>query len=271
MQVRYETALKDKQLAEQDTVLRASSLQLAQRKWIILTLILLLFLSVSVFAYFQQRSKKQQLLLQQKAEKEQIKTVMRVTESERSRIAADIHDGLGQIVTSLRLQLQRKSTTENILPIIGQLQAEIRQVAFDLMPAALTKGGLDTALSEYCHLIEKNTGVPVRFNTLWNNLNLQVEHQVHIYRIVQEWINNIIKYADASQIDLQVSADGKLILVTLEDDGNGFDPLVLPNSTGNGWTNINTRAKLIGAEVWVDSRAGKKGTLFTLELFQTTT
>lgn len=266
MQVRYETALKDKQLAEQEIILKESGLELLQRKWIIVTLVLLLLLLITVFAFFQQKGRQRQMKLIQEAETERVKTVMRVTEQERSRIAADIHDGLGQIVTSLRLQLLKDKEGNNAVPLVQQLQEEIRMVAFDLMPAALTKGGLVPALSEYSHFVEKNTGLPIRFHSMMQGFNGPDDQQVHIYRIVQEWINNIVKYAEAGQIELQLSSDTDSLLVTIEDNGKGFDPEVLSSSHGQGWTNINTRAKLIGGTVWVDAQAGKKGSLFTLEI-----
>lgn len=89
-------------------------------------------------------------------------------------------------------------------------------------------------------------------------------HEISFYRIIQEWTNNIIKYASASRIEIQLVGHGDEINLTIEDNGNGFDPSILEKGKGNGWRNILTRLKLINGQVEVDTAEGRMGTTLVI-------
>ena len=80
-----------------------------------------------------------------------------------------------------------------------------------------------------------------------------------MYRIIQEWINNILKYSNAQKVTVQLTMDQEEITLLIEDDGAGFDRNILINSEGNGWKNLNTRTKLIGGELELETQPDKKG------------
>ena len=83
---------------------------------------------------------------------------------------------------------------------------------------------------------------------------------LNIYRIIQEWVNNILKYSGASKIEIQLVGHEYEISLSIEDNGNGFNTSALENASGNGWKNIQSRIRLIHGEIDLDSTEGKQGT-----------
>jgi signal transduction histidine kinase len=126
---------------------------------------------------------------------------------------------------------------------------------------------LSDALRELCERIDQTDKAPrVHFNTFGLEQRLPQTHEQLLYRVVQELMTNILKYADASEISLNlVAADGELNIM-LEDDGRGFDPLLLMQSSGHGWANVQSRLDMLRAEIDVDSRPERKGSTFSITL-----
>ena len=94
---------------------------------------------------------------------------------------------------------------------------------------------------------------------IWNisSYNLQ---EISLYRITQEWVNNVIKYSEAKNITIQLTKDEEELNLLIEDDGMGFDKSLLTQGTGNGWKNLNSRANLIKGELELDTVVGRRGT-----------
>ena len=90
--------------------------------------------------------------------------------------------------------------------------------------------------------------------------------EISIYRIVQEWVNNIIKYSDAGKITVQITKDEQELTLTIEDDGVGFEVNNLTQSEGNGWKNIRSRSNLIHGGLEIDTTIGKRGNLFLINI-----
>lgn len=204
--------------------------------------------------------------------------IVKSQEDERKRFSEDMHDGLGQMISSLNLNLKSlesvKSTqTEKRLDIfqtsraiIEDMYAELKNICFNLMPHTLISAGVAEALRESAARINKSEKlyIEVLIHGLDERL-LQVQ-ETSIYRISQEWVNNIIKYADAKKITLQITKDDEEITLMIEDDGMGFDPSLLEVGNGNGWKNICSRANLIKATVFIDSESNKRGSTFILNI-----
>lgn len=277
MQTRYETEKKEQQIALQKAQLTEQELTLQKTYLIIIVLIILVTLIVIVA---RERFKRKQLMADQEKElavrEAFVDATIRSQENERKRFARDLHDGMGQLISSLRLmvnQLDKASSLEHKVTvaerseiILNEMHAEIRSIAFNLMPQTLIQHGLVPALREMAIRLNQTDKISVTVNGYDIPERLNEVHEISLYRIIQEWVNNVIKYAEAEKISIQLVGHDQEISITIEDNGNGFDTSALENSTGNGWRNIKSRTNLIKGELTLDSREGYKGTTFMLEL-----
>ncbi|WP_348075099.1 sensor histidine kinase [Flavobacterium sp.] len=199
--------------------------------------------------------------------------VIQGEEAERTRLARDLHDGLGGMLSGVKFQLNTMKgnvilSEENALTFtksITQLDnaiSEMRRVAHNMMPEALLKFGLNETLQNYCDSISENSGLNVAFQSfgLENRLDQTVE--IVIYRIVQELLNNTLKHANASQSHIQLSRNNNTISLTVEDNGKGFN-INLVKKEGIGLANIQHRVDYLKGKM--DVQSDKKGTSTHIE------
>ncbi|UYQ95159.1 histidine kinase [Chitinophaga horti] len=198
------------------------------------------------------------LLLQ----KERLVAVIQGQETERKRIAEDLHDEVGAQLSVLKLSLNHlqqqsqngqveiiKETKEFTDTIIQQL----RFISQSLHPQTLDNLGLSHALDSFASLMNKNKEVAVKFQTDNSQFPVDREKALNIYRVVQELINNIIKHAQAKNILISYQSNGGQLTITVEDDGNGKLAGGLEESrkkTGSlGLKNIESRLNIIGGNI----------------------
>jgi two-component system NarL family sensor kinase len=191
-------------------------------------------------------------------------------------LAGDLHDGLGGLLTGVKLKLSSMKenaiiTSENLahfnhaLDLLDTSITEMRRVAHNLMPETLMHYGLQTALADFIRQVEPE-GLPIiRFNTFGNDLRYEKELEITLYRISQELVTNSIKHAHAKQIDIQLFTEGNRICVQIVDNGIGFDPeRPDPSKTGKGLKNIRDRVTAFNGRFEILSQHGK-GTESTIE------
>lgn len=233
---------------------------------------LFLLLLLSAFLIFNRHRLKQRHLFQQQLnllQKQQAVAVMETQEMERKRIAEDLHDSLGHLLSTAKFNLQtfpenQKHLTENPLQLLNQASNEIRNITFDLMPRTLEEEGLVPALNELASRITGpgSIGLTVQVHGL-DLYALEKQVQFNIYRIVQEAVNNILKHANAREITIQLIRENNLLTIMIEDDGRGFDPGKVKN--GRGLKNISTRSAWLNGKTAVDSTPGR-GTTIVIEI-----
>ncbi|MBX7226014.1 MAG: hypothetical protein K1X55_08275 [Chitinophagales bacterium] len=190
-------------------------------------------------------------------------------EQERERIAQDLHDGLGVILSSIKMKLSNDSNTfhpEKLNSIIKDIDAaheDVRTISRNLMSKTLTKLGLQSALEEMLNKVKENH--PEIEITFFNNSNLKFKETaaLNIYRILQELLNNIIKHAIADEITIQLIQHKESLLVMVEDNGIGFNLSERPN--GIGLENVKYRVQSMDGTLHVDSSLGR-GTSISFEL-----
>lgn len=192
-------------------------------------------------------------------------------ESERTRIARDLHDGLGGILSAMKIELSStladqhdKTLLDPTLKRIDYAVDELRLISQNLMPETLIKYGLGEAIRSYCTRM-RNKGVQLLCQIFHYKNELEQEKELILYRIMQELVTNAIKHAEATTIFVQLlESEGKLTL-TVEDNGKGFDKHLLNQQrNGNGLTNILSRIEYINGELDIHS-APANGTTFTIE------
>ncbi len=281
---KFQSELKENQIKQLETDKKVQQLSLDQKNILNYILVggamILLIVSLLSWRNYKQKQKLQQRRISElETEKKLLATeaVLKGEEQERSRLAKDLHDGLGGLLSGIKYSFQNMKdnlvmTTENHqafergMDMLDTSIKELRRVAHNMMPEALVKFGLDTALRDFCNDINQIGVLQVTYQSIGLE-NLSIDHttSITIYRIVQELINNSMKHAAAKTAIVQLSkTDGK-ISITVEDDGKGFDTVILNHSKGIGWSNIQSRVDFLNGKLDVQSGAGK-GTSVHIEL-----
>ena len=254
--------------------LRINNLKLAndnlranqQRNSIILGSLLLLLVGVVIFWLSNQKLKRQE-------ERKRINAVLQSEETERTRIARDLHDGLGQLLSSARInaaaldgsvETEDEPILETTIELIDQAIGEVRVISHNLMPQALADKGILEALQELADKTNAAKNTQVSFIHHTESLELTKPVQIALYRVVQEVIGNMLKHAAASEILLELSGKGGSFSLLVKDNGKGFDPASMAEGNGMGWNNIRTRLTLINASFILESEPGK-GTSVTIK------
>lgn len=200
-------------------------------------------------------------------------------EKEQNRIAKDVHDGIGQMLTGLKYNLESINATdiekttskvEHLKELTSSIIKGVRTATFNLTPPELSDHGIVPAISKLTQELEKLTGKEILFfNKTDYNQRLDSLVEINIYRIIQEAINNAIKYAVSSHILVSLSHSKNILSIVVDDDGKGFDPSkvkkVKNGDGGMGMTFMKERIKYIDGRLFLNSQIGK-GTRVTLNI-----
>ncbi|MEQ8534064.1 MAG: sensor histidine kinase, partial [Imperialibacter sp.] len=192
-------------------------------------------------------------------------------EEERSRLAKELHDGIGQMLTAMKMNLDSVSLTgashnrqrlDDIKHFLNSVMKEVRRVSFNLAPSSLSDFGLVPAVRKFCAEVNKVSEIEVEFvdktqfiNRLENNI------EMNIYRIVQEGVNNAIKYSGAKKITITFSHNPSQLTISIVDDGKGFNYKQLAETghfteSGHGIFNMKERAAFVDADFQIESEKG---------------
>lgn len=197
------------------------------------------------------------------------KALLQGEEVERKRIARDLHDGLGSMLSGLKihLNLAQKEKNEGINNINNLLDSsikELRNISQNLMPESLLELNLEEALRDLC-IANSNAITNIEFQYLVKKSNLPKSYEIMLYRIIQELLNNTLKYAKASEVLVSCSKNKDVFFVTFEDNGVGFDLSEIKNKSGMGLKNIKNRVEFLNGKLEIDSKMGQ-GTSVYIEL-----
>ncbi len=199
-----------------------------------------------------------------------------ILETERSRFARDLHDGLGGLLSSVKysfshiketisLTAQQTTTYEQTLHKLDGGIAELRNIAHNMMPENLQQFGLDTTLRDLCSSLGANGKIEViyqSFGMAAYTANTKVD--LAIYRMAQEILHNTIKHSAASRALLQLSFSNHILLLTAEDNGKGFDTAIFKTSSGTGFKSMQSRTYFLNAKLQIESSAS--GTAINIEI-----
>ncbi len=279
MEVKYETAKKEYDLSMQASQLSEQEAKMQRNLILTIALGLIALLSVLLLLALINRNKRKAQLAARERDlllrETEMQAEIRMQEEERKRFARDLHDGMGQLISTLKLTVARLKDqhgdpyAEKIVKesdgLLDDMHTEIRNIAFNLMPSTLIEAGLGAGIREFAERLNQTNGIQIDTD-LHLHAALDEKEEIALYRIVQEWVNNVVKYADASHVLIQVVGDARELSIVIEDNGQGFDTKKLSKGNGNGWRNILLRCKGINAIIDVDSVEGRPGTTFVLEM-----
>lgn len=199
-----------------------------------------------------------------------LQAIIESTETERRRIARDLHDGVGQQLGGLKMAWQQieKNLPENdkastITKILNDTAAEVRTISHQMMPKMLEQDGLIPALEDMLKITLGNAGIRYEFNTSPNAERLEPEKELALYRIAQELVGNILKHAEATQVNIDFYKRNDRYLLMVEDNGKGFNQK--DSFDGLGLQNMKARISAIQGELNLESTSGK-GTTAVLSI-----
>ena len=262
LETRFETLQKEEQIRKQNYALARKNYTIG----VVVSLSLLAtLLAISYYhrSRLKQRARFQTDLLRQ--QETATRAVIEAEETERQRIAKDLHDGVGQLMSAAKMNLVAfgkshgvgdEGEWDNIISLVDDSCREVRAVSHNMMPNALLKGSLAAALREF---LTKVDGRALRVNLYTEALDerLDATTETVLYRVIQECVNNVIKHAGAASLDVSVVRDEGGISVTIEDDGHGFEPVAPGYAEGLGLKNIRTRVEYLKGTVEIDSAPGR--------------
>jgi two-component system, NarL family, sensor kinase len=209
--------------------------------------------------------------------KRQLNAVVEAQDEERARFARDVHDGIGQLFSVLKLKLTnlkgndeikyvKASENQEILNIIDEMYSEIRNISFNIMPQVISLNGLIAGVEELIKRINSAGKVLVALKVYNMSERLPYQIELALYRIIQELFSNIIKHSSASEINIQFTRSDKFLNIMIEDNAPGFNVEEMQFSDGHGIKNINSRIEMLNATMVFDTNAGKAGTIVTIDL-----
>lgn len=201
--------------------------------------------------------------------KQNILAEITATERDRARIARDLHDELGPILSSVKLRINifeftdadDKVQIEKINDGIDTAVTRIREISHDLMPLDLLRTGLVGAIKEYVNGIS-NDILNITFRCS-GDIELSEQASVNIYRIIQEIIHNTIKHAQATHLSIAFIKEKGRLIITVKDNGIGFEQKEIQG--GLGLKSLHSRAKLLNGKIFLESKKGT-GTEFIFEI-----
>lgn len=278
MQTKYQTQEKQQQIALLSSQNTIQQLSIKRKNTLLIGLSIFFILMVlALFLGYSRRYYRQQAIYQTKLFQEKdlaAKALIDAEERERQRIAADLHDGIGQLFSTVKLNLsslfqriqfqqaEDQNLANKVEALVDESCKEVRSIAHQMMPNVLLRAGLASAIRDFIDQIDAQTlQIHLEINGLQERLDTDVE--TVLYRVLQECVNNVIKHAQATKLDIQLSKEEEGISLTIEDNGKGFEIAQTNTAKGVGMKNILSRVDYLKGSVDFSSTSGK-GTLVAI-------
>ena len=278
MQTKYETANKEQQikLLNKENIIQKLSLSSRSKTLFIIVVLFIMSVVFAIMFYSRYKSKQDARLKSEIIRQQDLSTkaVLDAEEKERIRIASDLHDGVGQLFSVVKMNLsvmidrgqiitpKDQLLAEKTLALVDESCKEVRSISHQMMPNILLRSGLASALKSFIDKIDaERLKVNLEVVGLNETLNINVENV--LYRVIQETVNNVIKHSRASTLNIQLQRNESSINVSVQDNGKGFVYNEHRESDGIGLKNIITRVKYLQGQVEIQSEEGK-GTLIKI-------
>jgi signal transduction histidine kinase len=278
LEIAYQTAQKDKELAEKKLLLAEKDVQLEWKaKWqaiFLLTIALLAVLATLIGLRYRARRKlhAQQLQTIEKERTVQVlEALMQGEEKERVRLSKDLHDGVGGLLSAVKMHFSAIKHEQEVLRnnpayahavhLLDDAITDIRKTAHNLMPETLYRLGLREALQTFCNNISYSGTLQVSFYSTGEIGRFKPNFELSVYRIVQELVNNIIKHSRANEALVQLSQHDSLLAITVEDNGVGFNQQSA-QQRGNGLTSLQSRIRALNGNIAIDAANGQGTTAY---------
>ncbi len=267
LQVSYDTEKKEQKLKLITAENELKTNELSQTRILIIAVFLLAVLVISVMLLLNSR-KRYKLKSAMSEEREELqrnrfKAVVDAEEKERKRIAQELHDGLGQVLSTARITVSALDNSDkkvkNSLNLIDHAVKEVRNISHNMMPNALMNSNVEGALRDLVDRINDSDQIKATYR---QDCDLKLDESViiNVYRVTQEVFNNALKYANATHIELSIAENDSHYQFKIQDNGQGFDKSASLNS-GIGLSNIRSRVELMKGDMNILSNLGSGTTV----------
>jgi len=194
-------------------------------------------------------------------------------EEERKRIAQELHDGLGVLLSTTKIQFttikdkspENKPIIEKVTKLLEQATGDVRKISHNMMPGLLTKFGFYEATEDLFEKVNETEGLNANVKIIGNTKRLPENTEIMLYRIIQEMVNNTLNHSDASNILLDINILSGILNIQYSDDGKGFNFNEKIKSKSIGLASIQSRVNFLNGNIKIDSTPGK-GTIYLLEI-----
>jgi two-component system, NarL family, sensor histidine kinase DevS len=203
--------------------------------------------------------------LSQRVSRDAVRRVVEAQEAERARLARELHDETGQALTSILLGLKSmeervesdegRSAASELRELVVSTLQDVRRLAVELRPAALDDFGLVPALERLRDTVSEQSAISVDVQSSLGDRRLPADVETMLYRTVQEALTNVVKHADASRVTVRLGHGDGTVVLTVQDDGRGFDPRSARDG-GLGLTGMRERAALLGGRFTLEASEG---------------
>ncbi|MCY7310549.1 MAG: sensor histidine kinase [Chitinophagaceae bacterium] len=265
LNTKYESAKKEQQIQQQHSRIRMQNFLFIGIGGLILLTGLLIYSQYRRNKLRQETKMKTEMMKQQEMA---VKAVIEAEENERQRIAKDLHDGVGQMMSAAKMNLsafeseikfdneEQKESLQKVIQLVDESCKEVRTVSHIMMPNALLKNNLAAAIHDFVNKLN-NKNLQAHVNTVGLDERMGSNIETVLYRVIQECVHNAIKHAGATTLDISLIRDKEGISGTIEDNGKGFDVADKENFEGIGLKNITTRIEYLKGTVDFDSAPGR--------------
>lgn len=267
----YETEKKEQEIENLNQQNLIQQLQLRQKNsYLFISIGALVVLALGSWLMVRHR----RLKAEHKLQNELSIAILETEERERSRIASDLHDGVGQLLSAALLNLNQinksldtgqappPKSIDNAIHLVKNSYEEMREISHQMMPNALLKAGLSYSVREFLNKVDSEN-LKIQLDIVGLNERLPHQTEILLYRCIQESVNNVIKHAEATHLSIQLVKDTEGISISIEDNGKGFDQSQADLKEGIGLSNIRSRTALLKGTVDIDTTPGK-GTLLII-------
>lgn len=277
-------------IVEQRLAADNAELKSKQQVYLLIALALVLIVLLLVWYTYQQKLHTQQILTRQKEQihvqeiqeiinKKEIETmnaVIETQETERKRIAADLHDHVGSLLASVKLQFKSvqhscadqadiAAKLNDAAHMLDSATNDIRRISHNLDSDVLNKFGLQSALSDLCSQLKSASAIDITFSGHYRKNALPNKAEMPLYRSAQELITNALKHANATSIEVQLNQLDEMVNLIVSDNGVGFDLNRIDLSKSLGWRNMMSRIEHLKGKIHIDSNP-QSGTTVIIEL-----
>lgn len=292
--IRYETELKEKEIeklsAEKEMKEKEVLMATTEKNAYLVAIFFAAALALASIGFFSQRQKATQLRgekaiavrnqqideLLQEQEISSLNAMLEGQEQERLRIAEELHDRLGSLLSAIKLNFNGWVGKKDLTPeeltecsaktssLLDEAVTEVRRISHNLSSGQISKYGLLKSMEELAEMVNRSNGLSMKVLQFNLDNRLPVELETAIYRIVQEMLANVLKHSGASEFTVQLSKTDESVILTAEDNGVGFNYEAAKSNGGMGLQNIENRARKHKGQFSIDSAPGQ-GTIFTFE------
>ncbi|RLD80543.1 MAG: hypothetical protein DRJ10_07270 [Bacteroidetes bacterium] len=272
MEVKYQSEIKEEEikLLQETAKLNQATAKTNKIVFSAIIIILILIIVMVILAYRSYKHKQlaERRKIQQNAERKILDAVIETEYKERKRFAEDLHDGLGVLLSTTRLYINeiedsniedRKSLIKQSNSMLDDAIANARNISNNIMPAALKNNGLEIAIRSFSDKINSSGNLKIDVQSVNFKKHYKSTIEITIYRILTEMINNTIKHAEATLVNISLIEKNKTLLVTYYDNGKGFDydAMIKSSEKGMGLDNTISRINSISGTCSINSKVGE--------------